>query len=660
MSKRLTYLKTGLWALVGVLVSVTVIRFAYGLGAVTNLSDGTPWGLWIGFDVMGGVALAAGGFVLAAIVYIFGLERYRPFVRAAILTAFLGYAAVAVGLLYDLGLPWRIWHPLVNWQYHSVLFEVAMCVMLYLTVLALEFAPVILEHPLFDRPSFRSILRGLKRISILLVIAGIVLSTLHQSSLGSLFLITPDRLHPLWYSSSIYIQFFISAVALGLMTVVLESLFSGYFLGHEVHTRELGGLGVGAAVVLALYLTLRLGDLAARGILGMAFDGSWQGALFLFEIGISALIPMVLMLIPSVRSRLGGVGTAAAMVVGGMILHRLNVSIIAFARPEAFSYFPTWEEFAVTAGIVAGGLLIFLFFVEHLKVFDDVRGHVEPEPRRFEPSTVRGLMAPSLALPRRYSLALVGGAAVALLFLPLDGEDYQPAPARAPRWVEGAVLSRDGAPAVLGFAAVDDAGTVEGAVAEPRRVMPRGAEERLLLLIDGNRAAELALFDHEAHEARSGEAACGTCHHLNLPLDEGSSCSECHRDMYAPTPLFDHGVHEAALGGDDGCAECHVEGEPKTMATATACSECHGASGGEVIEPPADRWAPAVGYMEAMHGLCVTCHEQELAGSPGEHPEGLAECSTCHDPDLRGQRDGLAPRKQAKPGAVAAGRAPRK
>ncbi|MCJ7627424.1 MAG: polysulfide reductase NrfD, partial [Longimicrobiales bacterium] len=207
MSRRLTTLKTVLWALVGVLAAVTVVRFAHGLGAVTNLSDAAPWGLWIGFDVMSGVALAAGGFVLAGIVYIFGLERYRPFVRAAILTALLGYAAVAVGLLYDLGLPWRIWHPIFNWQYHSVLFEVAACVMLYLTVLALEFLPVVLEHRLFQGAFFQTILKALKRVSILLVIAGIVLSTLHQSSLGSLFLITPYRLHPLWYSPIIYFLF---------------------------------------------------------------------------------------------------------------------------------------------------------------------------------------------------------------------------------------------------------------------------------------------------------------------------------------------------------------------------------------------------------------------------------------------------------------------
>ena len=250
MRDRLTIVKTVLWTLVGVLAAVTFVRFTRGLGAVTHLSDAAPWGLWIGFDVMAGVALAAGGFVLAGTVYIFGLERYRPFVRPAILTAFLGYLAVAVGLLYDLGLPWHIWHPVIYWQYHSVLFEVATCVMTYLAVLTLEFAPVVLEHPWFARPLFRKILGGLKRITIGLVIAGIVLSTLHQSSLGSLFLITPYRLHPLWYSPIIYLLFFVSAVALGLMMVVLESVLAAVFLRHELHVKLLSGLGKAAAVVL--------------------------------------------------------------------------------------------------------------------------------------------------------------------------------------------------------------------------------------------------------------------------------------------------------------------------------------------------------------------------------------------------------------------------
>jgi len=225
MNTRLTILKTVLWSLMGALSVVTVARFARGLGATTALSDATPWGFWIAFDVMSGVALASGGFVLAATFYIFGMEKYRPFVRPAIVTAFLGYIAVAVGLLYDLGLPWHIWHPIIYPQEHSVLFEVAMCVILYLMVLALEFAPAVLEYPWFDRPVFQRIHKALKSITIPLVIIGIVLSTLHQSSLGSLFLITPYRLHPLWYSPIIWILFFFSAVGLGLMMVTAESFF---------------------------------------------------------------------------------------------------------------------------------------------------------------------------------------------------------------------------------------------------------------------------------------------------------------------------------------------------------------------------------------------------------------------------------------------------
>ncbi len=378
MTDRLTALKTVLWTLVGILAAVTVVRFAHGLGAVTNLSDAAPWGLWIGFDVMSGVALAAGGFVLAATVYIFGLERYRPFVRPAVLTALLGYAAVAVGLLYDLGLPWRIWHPLVHWQHHSVLFEVAMCVMLYLTVLVLEFAPAVLEHPLFSGRVFRALLSGLKKATIPLVITGIVLSTLHQSSLGSLFLITPYRLHPLWYSPIIYVLFFVSAVGLGLMMVVLESLLASWFLGHEVHERELAGLGRAASVVLWTYVALRVGDLAVRGVLGMALDGSRQAGLFLFEIGVSAVIPATLLLFRRVRTTLGGMGLCAGLTVSGMVLYRLDVSILSFARPEGFGYFPSWEEFAVSVGIVSAFALIFIFFVERLRVYDDVGAGVRP------------------------------------------------------------------------------------------------------------------------------------------------------------------------------------------------------------------------------------------------------------------------------------------
>lgn len=630
MSRRLTTLKTVLWALVGILVSVTVIRFMHGLGSVTNLSDAAPWGLWIGFDVMSGVALAAGGFVLAATVYIFGLERYRPFVRAAILTALLGYAAVAVGLLYDLGLPWRIWHPMIHWQYHSVLFEVAMCVMLYLTVLALEFLPVVLEHPLFDRPFFRKLLKGLKRVTILLVIAGIVLSTLHQSSLGSLFLITPYRLHPLWYSHIIYVQFFVSAVALGLMTVVLESVFSNYFLGHKLHAREISGLGLAASVVLFVYLALRLGDLALRGDLGMAFDGSWQAGLFLFEIAFSALIPAVLMLIKPVRQNLAWVAIAASMVVLGMILHRLDVSIIAFARPEGLGYFPSWEEFAVSFGIVAGGILIFLFFVENLNVFDDVRGHLPEERPTYDPEAVRTFLPGPLSLPRRYSIAAIVGGAVALLFLPLGGVENVPVPVQGPRSVEAVIQdTKDATIRELMLAGTGDLGT------------PADVATTRVLLLDANRDGEVVLFDHDDHAERlGGDRSCETCHHLTKPLDENTSCFECHSDMYEPRSVFDHELHVLGVTaeGEEACLQCHTgEAEVKSYETVTECSECHESEIAHraFVEKPEPRWGEAVGYMEAMHALCVECHKREALKAPAEAPENLDRCMTCHNVNWR-------------------------
>jgi Ni/Fe-hydrogenase subunit HybB-like protein len=635
MTARLTTLKTVLWTLVGVLVAVSVVRFVHGLGAVTNLSDGAPWGLWIGFDVMSGVALAAGGFVLAATVYIFGLERYRPFVRAAILTALLGYAAVAVGLLYDLGLPWRIWHPMVNWQYHSVLFEVAACVILYLTVLILEFLPVILEHRLFRGRPFQIVLRALKRVSIILVIAGIVLSTLHQSSLGSLFLITPFRLHPLWYSPIIYVQFFVSAVALGLMTVVIESVFSNYFLGHKLHLREISGLGLAASVVLWVYLALRLGDLAVRGVLGMAFDGSWQGALFLFEVGFSALIPALLMLSKRIRGSLTGVAIAASMVVLGMVMHRLDVSVAAFARPEGIGYFPSWEEFAVSLGIVAGGILIFLFFVENLNVFDDVKGH-PPEPKPgFDPEAVRSFLPGPLSLPRRYSVAAVTGGAVALLFLPVKGVDSRPAPVQGPRSVEAVIQDRGE--------------EMTRKLALPVATIP--AQTTRVLMLDANRNGEVVLFDHDDHAQRLGEErSCETCHHLNKPLDENTSCYECHRDMYAPVSVFDHDIHAEGLGGNDGCIECHAgETKVKSYETITECSDCHGSeiSPRAFIEAPEPRWGEASSYMDAMHSLCVKCHEREAMQAPEEHPEDLNRCMTCHDVDWREDVKQLMPRREA-------------
>ena len=242
---RVHVFKTILWSLVGLGAAVAISRFAFGLGATTNLTDATPWGLWIGFDVMAGVALAAGGFVITAVFYMMGRKEFHPMVRPAVLTAFLGYIAVVLSLMVDLGLPWNIWHMMIYWNPHSPLFEVGWCVMLYTTVLLLEFSPV----PLESTSRYARVRAVLMKFRFPLVLLGIMLSTLHQSSLGSLFLIMPFKLHPLWYTGLLPVLFFVSAIALGLMMVSFESLFSAWLYRRPAETHLVARLGRAAVWV---------------------------------------------------------------------------------------------------------------------------------------------------------------------------------------------------------------------------------------------------------------------------------------------------------------------------------------------------------------------------------------------------------------------------
>ncbi len=624
---RRSTVKTILWAIVGMLSVVTVARFASGLGATTGLSDVAPWGFWIAFDVMAGVALAAGGFTLAAAVYIFRIERYRSFTRPAILTALLGYVAVTAGLLYDLGLPWRIWHPIIYPQLHSVLFEVAMCVMLYLTVLFLEFSPVILEHPRFDKPVFRAIHRILKQATIALVIAGIILSTLHQSSLGSLFLIAPHRVHPLWYSPIIWILFFVSAVGLGLMMVALESFVSAWLFGHRVRKDLIGGLGKAASVVLFLYAGLRVGDLAWRGELGAAVDGSLLGALFLFELAVSALVPAVLLAIPRVRASSRGLGTAAVLTVLGTIGYRFNVCVVAFKRPELMSYFPSLVELGVSLGIVAGAGLLFIFFVEKLRVYPEE--HWEAPVLRvpsFEPLMTRVMLPHSLAAPRRYSLAFILAAAVTVAVLPEDalwGPRPKGTPVAGPRIVEGLIETRP------------DAAGHDLVIVKADYPLSSEAKFVELMVIDGNRDGRLVLFPHDEHVAELGDKqSCGKCHHQSLPYGRNSACSECHRDMYIETDIFGHGSHVARLDGNDGCTRCHEDSSRiKSRDTTKGCLDCHTemvATESRIELGEEGMTGRAAGYMDAMHGLCIGCHKEKVETEPATYAEEFSTCTHCH------------------------------
>ncbi len=342
----------------------TILRFARGLGASTNLNDAFPWGIWIGFDVMCGVMLAAGGFTLTAAVYLFNLKKFKPIVRPTVLTAFLGYQLVVVALLFDLGRSYRIWHPLVMWNPHSVMFEVAWCVTLYSIVLSLEFGGV-----LFERFKLFKLLRIQKMLLIPMVIAGVLLSTLHQSSLGSLYLIVPNKLHPFWYSPILPILFFLSAICVGLAMTIFESSMSAKHFGKQLELPLIQSLGRTLLVMLCVYTVVRFEDLLHRGALSLFSKNGLETPLFLMEICLVSILPISLLLIPKVRESPKGLYLSAVLCLLGFVTNRMNVAITGMETASGQHYFPKWTELAVTLAIIAFGFFVFALAVNYLPIF---------------------------------------------------------------------------------------------------------------------------------------------------------------------------------------------------------------------------------------------------------------------------------------------------
>ena len=623
---RLIVTKAVLWFLVGVASMVAAVRFLRGMGPVTALTDTTPWGLWIGFDVLGGVALAAGGFVIAAAVHIFHLHRYEVLVRPAILTAFLGYVAVVLGLLADLGRPWNIWRMTFWWQPTSPLFEVGWCVMLYLTVLMLEFAPVAFEGLGWGRP-----LRLLRRFTLALVIAGIGLSTLHQSSLGTLFLLAGHRMHPLWYSPSLPLLFLVSAIGLGLCMVTVESLASSWLYRREGEWDVLLGVTRAAAVVLGLYLTLRVGDLAYRGRLGHLLDGGWASALFLLEISLSAVVPLLLFTLPRVRDRRRALAAGAVMGVMGFVLHRVDVGGLAHLSVTGDPYVPALTELAISLGVVASMGLVFLFLGERLPVWEhgpDIQAHFAPP--LLDPLTRTYFGGLWFGRAQLAGLAFVAGVVSGLVLLETttaDGARPEPRPVRPARTVLAAPLSN---PAGSGRRLVQLA-------ADAAAPSGRDTAAWSVLRIDGDQAGEAVLFSHRAHQDRlGGVGSCDRCHHRNLRGDQGTPCATCHSDMYRVTDTFGHRPHVVSLGGNRSCRSCHPADQAKSRATATSCDAagCHGTetSGQAAIERTGRHGAGmAPGYRTAMHGLCIHCHQAQERAEHAAEPY-LSRCTWCHVP----------------------------
>jgi Ni/Fe-hydrogenase subunit HybB-like protein len=350
---------------------VTVLRFSGGLGAVTNLSDYNPWGIWIGFDLLVGVALAAGGFVTSAAVYIFGMKKYHSAVRPAILTGFLGYILVVIALNYDVGRPWRLPYPFIIQQgTTSLLFEVAACVGLYLTVLFIEFSPAAMEWLGLKRARNLVV-----RLTLLLTIFGVILSTLHQSSLGALFLIAPAKLHPLWYSPYLPVFFFVSAIIAGLSMVIFESTLSHHYFAHkmdEAHLKEKDtvalGFGKAASLVLAGYFITK--------VIGISEGNNWHllatpyGLWFLVELLGFVALPCFLYAVGVRDKNLKLIKWTAAWTVLGIIVNRLNISVVAFNwhLPSSERYYPHWMEIVISVFLVTVGIIVFRFVVTRMPI----------------------------------------------------------------------------------------------------------------------------------------------------------------------------------------------------------------------------------------------------------------------------------------------------
>jgi Ni/Fe-hydrogenase subunit HybB-like protein len=587
-----TIIKDILWLVVAAGIVAVILRFLLGLGSTTGLNDTTPWGLWIAFKLCF-VAIAGGGFTLAAMVYLFHLETYRPILRRAILIAFLGYGSFIVSLILDLGLPWHIYMPIISWQHHSVMFEIAWCVMLYFSVLALEFGPVILEHPWFQHPWLQVFYRLLRKSTVILVIAGVVLSTLHQSSLGALFLIMPHRIHPLWYSPWIPVLFFISAIAAGLCALILESHTAQKLFGRGLHPELLVKLGKVAAFTLWLYLALRLGDLFVRGVLPGALDGSWQSLLFVVEIVVGGLLPAILLSIPKIRNRSDGLITSAILALGGILSQRMALSLFTMQRPQGMAYTPSMLEIIIAFAIPSAAALIYFLFNEQLAVIDStpsVKSEGRQPSTRFEPMTRVVIKENWYAnLLRRSGLAVLV-VAFMIAVLPAQIVTGQSAPSHPVK-------------AALGWEN---------------------------LLIDGNGSGYAVLFPHAEHQKRQIEIygdtdqACKVCHHIQYPNDQATACSKCHQDYYQPVSIFNHIQHQQALGNNASCKECHPQEHSRY--NTTACQQCHEDMLSRSREPISNP-ALASGYLDAMHIMCRDCHQKEagLRNKPG-----LDECITCH------------------------------
>ena len=365
-----------LWGLVLAAVVATIVRYATGIATIANVNQAYPWGWWVGFDMLTRIALGGVGFTMAAAGEIFDIKGFRPIVRAALLVGLLWYLTYAAVLMVELGRPWMVWIVFFSWAPTSAMFEVALCAVSYITILVLEFSPLVLTRLGWTMP-----VRWINAVYLLIVITGVSLSSLHQSSLGTLLLLLPTKVNPLWHSELLPVLFLLSAIMAGPAMMIVEHVLSTHFLRRQPRMNVLRSLTRGLTVLVVVYLVLRLGDVLYRGVgdatLSFGFEARW----FWLEIVVGLLAPLALLLVPNIDRNKWGMFAAAACVLIGVVLNRLNAAVVTMRVHSWETYRPAITEVLISVGAVAGMVLAYIYLVRWLPIHTEPSLPPEPETR---------------------------------------------------------------------------------------------------------------------------------------------------------------------------------------------------------------------------------------------------------------------------------------
>lgn len=651
--------------LVAVGVGVGIVRMINGLGTTTSLSDGYPWGLWIVYDVFF-VPFSAGAFMILAITHIYNRKEYQAIARPVVVAGFLGEVMVIAVLVMDLGR----WHQFYNvlfpwyWNIRSFMFQVSICLTIYMGIMILELAPVVLERFNWQKP-----LKIIKALTVIIAGVGIVLSSLHQSSLGSLFLLMPYKLHALWWTPLLPLLFFASAAFAGLSMAIFVAGLCSRIFKCSLKLELLSNLARVVAVLLGFYLLLKVGDLLLAGELGLIFSAERLGHLFLAEILVGVIAPMALFGIRKARENNTGLIAGAALVLLGLALNRTNVALLAYQAPAGASYFPHWMEIVISLSAVAAGVLIFGLAIRFLPLF--------PEEVRSKQSAMMPQWSRRAVIFFGGTLSLVTVAVVLLLQpayqaqaakeQPAVWETTQQAPSRA-----NCLPCHQDPQALL------NVGAVEGELARLTiAAQPPDTPHGLLDCVTchhGDGAAEEVEAAHTSiiKDPTQGDAyLCVACHQdlptefpedrLRTPHDEvthgasaGVSCSDCHGgvghgfdpvsgEMICPMSVCLDCHQDRQLDSELGdCSTCHVG--PHEPVAAMACNDCHQSTElWQQVEAPGHQLELAGAHAQVA---CLDCHggADQIEGfecgdchrPPSESHYG-PDCETCHTPTSFGE-----------------------